>query len=502
MSVSPQMPQDHDYCRVPDHDESNEKKIDLGKRKSEKIKLDGSKRRKIDFVKQKRDENSNENSTIETDDLTTKKIRVSVPTLDEVLGRFPKLRTEIAENLDNESIISLKTVSRQLNQVLEEDRSFWMRKIKKLYRINRITKKHQFYDSWKKIVRRTPVEILIEIANCLQGFFLFFTQATRPQLCPLHVAAFLGNLKLANHVIEKTKDYCPKNKHGWTPLHFVVLKGRLERQSLPRLGEFEDNELPIQQVIEKIGFKKILPNPDWSYYKMVYWYTGYGEKGKIQLENNIKLYNKMRASLKTGHLEICKIILGEIDTKNPADNEGWTPLHLAAFNGHLDLCQTIIEQIDYNHLANNDKTEEKWTPLHWAVHKGHVDVCRLIITKANIMNPTFENGISLLEFAVYVCQFEVCKLLLENITDKNPANDAQLTEPLRLAIFNASTNSYPYRAIMYKDICKILWSNVEDQNAVLNMLNNDLRNGKTLKEHLVYRDWGERCEEVFKLFEV
>ena len=41
------------------------------------------------------------------------------------------MRTEIAENLDNESIISLKTASRQMNQVLEEDRSFWMRRIKK-----------------------------------------------------------------------------------------------------------------------------------------------------------------------------------------------------------------------------------------------------------------------------------------------------------------------------------------------------------------------------------
>ena len=517
MPLSPETPQDHDYCRIPDHDESTEKKVGLGKRKSDEktnenfiddIKSEGSKRGKIDFVKRMRDENSNENSMNETVDLTSKKKKASVLTLEEVFERFPKLRTEIAENLNNESIISLKTASREMNQVLEEDRSFWLRKIKKLYRINRITKKHQFYDSWKKVVRKTPVEILIEIVNCLQGFFLFFTQATRPHLCPLHVAAFLGNLKLANHIIEKTKDYCPKNKHGWTPLHFVVLRGRLERQSLPRLGEFEDHELPIQQVIEKIGFKKILPNPDWGYLKTVCRYTGYGEKGKIQLENNIKLYNKMRASLKTGHVEICKLVLGKIDDKNPADNKGWTPLHLAAFNGHLDLCQTIIEQIDYNHLANNDKTEEEWTPLHWAVHKGHVDVCRLIINKANIMNPIFENGNTLLEFAVDVCQeialdgcqLEVCKLLLENITDKNLANDAQLTEPLRLAILYASRNSYPYRVIMYMDICKLLWSNVEDKNAVLPMLNDNLRNGKTLKERLACRDgFGEKCLEVFKL---
>ena len=51
------------------------------------------------------------------------------------------------------------------------------------------------------------------------------------------------------------------------------------------------------------------------------------------------------------------------------------------------------------------------------------------------------------------------------------------------------------------EICQLLWSNVEDKNAVLNMVN--LNSGKTLKEELVkgdYRD--ERCEEVFKLFKV
>ena len=138
MPLSPETPQDPDDCRIPDHDESTEKKVDLGKQKSDEKTAENfiddtevSKRGENDFIKRKRDENSNENSMDESVDLTKKKKRVSVPTLNEVFERFPKLRTEIAENLDNESIISLKTVSRQMNQVLEEDRSFWMRRIKK-----------------------------------------------------------------------------------------------------------------------------------------------------------------------------------------------------------------------------------------------------------------------------------------------------------------------------------------------------------------------------------
>ena len=35
MSLSPETPQDHNYCRILDHGESTEKKVELGKRKSD-----------------------------------------------------------------------------------------------------------------------------------------------------------------------------------------------------------------------------------------------------------------------------------------------------------------------------------------------------------------------------------------------------------------------------------------------------------------------------------
>ena len=491
-------------------DESNEKKIDLGKQKSNEIsnEIDDIKLKwlnrlnRFDFYKRKMDEDSNDNKSVES---TRKKKRVSVLTLDKICARFPKLRTEIAKKLDDESIINYKTglptclpsvravtvpslSCLSLNQVLEEDRSFWMQKVERLYHINCITEKHLFYDSWMKVIRKTPVEILKEIVNCLEGWFLFFTQVSRPDLCPLHVAAFFGNLKLVNHFIIKTKDYCPKNKHGWTPLHFVVLRGQLRSERKAQGYQFLSKEGPIQHIIEKIGFKKMLLDFDD--------YLGEYFRGcREYSENKTKNCLKMRATLKTGHLEICKMILGKIDTKNPADKEGWTPFHLAAFKGHLDICQTIIEQIDYNNMPNNHKTPVQWSPLEWAVHKGHVDVCRLILSKTNNFNPTFDHGNTLLHFAVSVGKLKVCKLLLENITNKNPTNDNQLT-PLHQAVLKTRSNWYS----TYYDleICKFLWSNVEDKNAVLNIVN--LSSGKTLKEDLAGGD--ESCQKVFKLFKI
>ena len=38
-----------------------------------------------------------------------------------------------------------------------------------------------------------------------------------------------------------------------------------------------------------------------------------------------------------GHFEICKMIVKNVANKNPADNEGITPLHNAAINGHFEI---------------------------------------------------------------------------------------------------------------------------------------------------------------------
>ena len=52
--------------------------------------------------------------------------------------------------------------------------------------------------------------------------------------------------------------------------------------------------------------------------------------------------------------------------KNPADKEGYTPLHLAAFKGHLKVFQFIFCEIE----DKCPKTHEGWTPLHFAAAQG------------------------------------------------------------------------------------------------------------------------------------
>ena len=358
-------------------------------------------------------------------------------------------------SLGKKSLLNLKTTSRYINRSLEENRIFWVRKLK-----TQVKKNNSFYESWKKVVKKTSAAIIREIVNSIEEFFVYFTKACHTQLCPLHIAAFLGNLKLSKHIVEKTKEYCPKNKYGWTPLHFAVLRGQLKIGKIK--SEIIHYEYVIEDVMEKICLRKKSPT--------------------IRMKNS-------------GHLDICDLIIEKIENKNPVDDIGWTPLHLAAFNGHLDLIKFIINKIDYNGLVNNSESR---TPLHWAAFKGHSEICKVIIEKAHDKNPlcTGTSGNTALHMAVFGGKVEGCKALIENITEKNPKNDVGAT-PFHMAVMEAGfaltkySNFQTVERKSYLKICKLFIDNLNDKHPIG-------REGKTPK------DYAEKNGdiEILNMFEI
>ena len=59
-------------------------------------------------------------------------------------------------------------------------------------------------------------------------------------------------------------------------------------------------------------------------------------------------------------MDVFMTIFERAEDKNPKDNFGFTPLHLAAENGHLELCQLIIENVQDKNPKNS---WDKITPL-------------------------------------------------------------------------------------------------------------------------------------------
>ena len=59
-----------------------------------------------------------------------------------------------------------------------------------------------------------------------------------------------------------------------------------------------------------------------------------------------------------------------MEDKNPADDEGWTPLHIASIEGYLDMVKYISQDLEDENPADNEGD----TPLDIAAQKGYLEV--------------------------------------------------------------------------------------------------------------------------------
>merc|ERR1740129_434426 len=60
--------------------------------------------------------------------------------------------------------------------------------------------------------------------------------------------------------------------------------------------------------------------------------------------------------------------------------DNWTPLHYSVANGHYEISKLIIDEIE----IKNPKTKCGWTPLHCA---SKVELCQLILERVTDKNP-------------------------------------------------------------------------------------------------------------------
>ena len=60
--------------------------------------------------------------------------------------------------------------------------------------------------------------------------------------------------------------------------------------------------------------------------------------------------------------------------------DGATPLHMAAYKGYFEICKIIIENVEDKNPSRNDGT----TPLYMAAQFGHFKICKLIMDNVQV----------------------------------------------------------------------------------------------------------------------
>ena len=122
---------------------------------------------------------------------------------------------------------------------------------------------------------------------------------------------------------------------------------------------------------------------------------------------------------RSGLFDICQSILSRAANKNPANEDGTTPLHDAAIEGHLDIVRLFLANVDEK---NPEDTESRETPLHFAARGGHLDICREILVHLVDKNPDNGDGLTPLSYAVIEGHEDVCKLIVDSMVDSDIAS--------------------------------------------------------------------------------
>ena len=335
--------------------------------------------------------------------------------MEDLMNRFPSLIPIILENLDNQSLVNFKNTSRDLRDFVESERFYWIRIIEK-YKGNF----EEFSKCWKKVIERTPREIVKRIALAVKYFFStcfsndrkFIFIKRYKQWSPLHIAAASRDPIFLHHVIEKTKFENYKSvTNSLSPLHMAAVEGDLEAC-----------ELILDNFLER-GLSRKFD----GYYETPLDYAvtfGHFDVCKFLWDNsgdrNLPQFfysAYLQISAKQGNFEVFNLFFQAAKNKqlplNPPDPGlcNRTPLHHAAHDGHLKICKLILEEVEER---NPREDLEGNTPLHYAASRGHLEVYKLIADSVQDKTPVNKYGATPFQLAARFGNFAACKFIMND----------------------------------------------------------------------------------------
>lgn len=119
------------------------------------------------------------------------------------------------------------------------------------------------------------------------------------------------------------------------------------------------------------------------------------------------------------------ILMRDITTKDSRDEDGYTPLHRAAYSNNVEIARILIQ---YG-ADVNARTEMLWTPLHSAVKWSNAEVAAFLLQHGADVNALSEGQQTPLHIAATVsnCRETAMTLMMEPNCDSFALNNSSET---------------------------------------------------------------------------
>ena len=321
--------------------------------------------------------------------------------MDTLTVRFPHLSDMIFDNLNNQSLVSCKIVSKTWSIYIGEQKFYGIRIIEE----NVPKCKYQKLSKpWFEVFKKANTETIMELKN---SFGQFKEARKNPnigyeyntEITPLHVSACAGNILLYESIHKLAQNKQPRCENGNEPIIYAINLGHV------KMALFIIEKMVDKNPKSNCGCTALHTAARHGYVEIFESILKHLEDKNPK--NKCEDVTPLHIAAIFGHIRVCEFIMKHIDEKNPKDADGWTPLHYAADDGRFDICELYLKTIKKKHPRTNDGN----TPLHMAAACGHVKVCILILQSIKSKNPRNHDGKTPLTLARENEQFKVCWLL-------------------------------------------------------------------------------------------
>lgn len=370
---------------------------------------------------------------------TNEKTTSNVSNIEEIFLRFPSIGTDILNQIDNKSLIKLSETNRMASTFIQNERQTWIRDINfyldktnkfntKLFETPGPLESLEFYESWQKVIKKTPVEMIKELANVVKDVHKnhdYYNNSNDylAKLSPLHFVASNKKscLNLCQHIMNRIEGKSLKYGRSQTALHLAVINGHLDLCKLMVKKGFDvdskDNMgmTPLHFAADHGNFKL---------FKFIYDHASLKDPKSEGCTKNRPLHY----AVGKGHLEICRFLIKNNVDKNPVQANGYTAFECAA-GKHVEISKLFVKNgIDVNCSSTGT------TPLSSAAGKGLLKLCKFLIKHGADMTLTEPwSGMTPFHKAAQNGHLEVCKFFVK-IGANQYAIDKKGDKPIDSAI--------------------------------------------------------------------